>query len=405
MYIPEVFFNLLEPHRYKVYYGGRGGAKSWAFATTLISKGAEKKIRVLCAREIQQSIEDSVYRLLIDIIRQNNLEWFYRIKRNEIIGINGTEFFFTGLYRNQKKIKSYEGFDICWVEEAEAVSQESWDYLIPTIRKEGSEIWITFNPDQKTDPVAQMFIENERRGAFVKKVSYKDNPFLPDTLKEEMEYTRDTNYEKYLWVWEGGYRETIEGALWSRDMIIHKTIPTDTEFEKIVVSIDPSVTAKVTSDACGLIVAGRKSKKEYIVLNDSTAIMSPQTWANKAVALYHRYRADHIVYESNQGGDLIKTVIRNIDPTIRVLAVHARRGKKIRAEEIVYLYEDGQVVHAGYFKTLEHEMVTFTGEKTEQSPNALDAMVYALKDLSPYKNRQPHGVVVASMGTMMLKTS
>lgn len=212
--IPKIFKDLRRNERYKVYYGGRGGAKSWGFAATLLVMGAEKPIRVLCCREIQRSIQDSVYRLLTDMVSNDEtLSEFYEIKQAEIIGRNGTEFFFTGLYRNQKKIKSYEGVDVCWVEEAEAVSQESWDYLIPTIRKEGSEIWITFNPDQPTDPAAKMFLEDKRPGSLVVKTGYADNPFFPAPLREEMEYCKRVDYEKYLWVWEGEYRKVSDALI------------------------------------------------------------------------------------------------------------------------------------------------------------------------------------------------
>ena len=214
MKIPDIFQPLLDPYRYKVSYGGRGGSKSWSYAMILLMLAAKNTMRVLCCREIQRSIEDSVYRLLTDVIdRYEELAQFYQVKQNTIIGLNGSAFFFTGLYRNQKKIKSYEGVDVCWVEEAEAVSQESWDYLIPTIRKEGSEIWVTFNPDQSTDPVAHMFIESHRDGSLVLKTTYRDNPFFPTPLTEEMEYCKRTDYEKYLWIWEGNYRKVSDSLI------------------------------------------------------------------------------------------------------------------------------------------------------------------------------------------------
>ena len=215
MQIAEAFLPLFDDYRYKVYYGGRGGSKSWAFAMILLTLAAKNTMRVLCCREIQRSIEDSVYRLLTDLITNYGLDDFYQVKQNTITGLNGSAFFFTGLYRNQKKIKSYEGVDVCWVEEAEAVSQESWDYLIPTVRKEGSEIWVSFNPDKPDDPAAAMFVESKRDNALVRKVTYADNPFFPETLREEMEYCKRTDYEKYLWIWEGEYRRLSDSLIFS----------------------------------------------------------------------------------------------------------------------------------------------------------------------------------------------
>ena len=222
----------------------------------------------------------------------------------------------------------------------------------------------------------------------------------------ELDKKRDT--AKYIHIWEGELRQELEGALFNRDMIKHDPIPRDREYEKIIISIDPSVTAKATSDACGLIALGRVDDTHYDVLEDRTSIMTPKEWAEKAVSMYERWDANNILYESNQGGDLVKTVIKNINPNIMVIPIHARKGKRIRAEEILYLYEEGYVNHGSYFKTLEYEMVTFTGDKKDKSPNALDALVHGLKYLRPKVNK-PKGLVLANMsdfktqGTMTLR--
>ena len=144
---PEKLSCLFEKARYKVLWGGRGGAKSWGVARALLIQGAAKQLRILCARELQTSIRDSVHKLLSDQIAELGLTSFYQITQNSIKGANGTEFFFAGLRSNVTQIKSFEGVDICWVEEAQTVSRASWNVLVPTIRKEESEIWVTFNPD------------------------------------------------------------------------------------------------------------------------------------------------------------------------------------------------------------------------------------------------------------------
>ena len=137
--------------RYRVLYGGRGGAKSWGVARALLIKGAQAPLRILCAREFQTSIKDSVHKLLCDQIVDMGLAGFYEITEKSIKGKNGTEFFFVGLRNNVVNVKSIEGVDVCWVEEAQTVSRNSWNVLIPTIRKEQSEIWVTFNPELETD--------------------------------------------------------------------------------------------------------------------------------------------------------------------------------------------------------------------------------------------------------------
>ena len=158
---PEKLEFLFQPSRYKVLYGGRGSGKSWGVARALLVIGLQKSTRVLCAREFQNSISDSVHALLADQIKSLGLEDFYTVQNTSIFGKNGTEFLFAGLKHNITKIKSFEGVDVCWVEEAQTTSKSSWDVLIPTIRKENSEIWVTFNPELDTDETYKRFVDNQ----------------------------------------------------------------------------------------------------------------------------------------------------------------------------------------------------------------------------------------------------
>lgn len=198
--------------RYKVYYGGRGSGKSWAAAKTLLAKAFAEKLRILCAREVQKSISDSVHKLLKEQLEAMGLAGFYTVTSDAIRGANGSEFIFKGLKTNPQQIKSMEGVDICWVEEAQAVSAESWDVLIPTIRKPGSEIWVTFNPLDESDPTYQKFVVDPPDNAIVRKVNYDENPYFPDVLRQEMEWLKKRDYESYLHIWEGEVRK-ISNAL------------------------------------------------------------------------------------------------------------------------------------------------------------------------------------------------
>ncbi len=215
--IPEAFHDLLIPKRYKVFYGGRGGAKSHNFARTLLIMGMESKKRIVCLREIQNSIKDSVHRLLSDIIESHDLSFFYEVQKDSIKGKNGTEFAFKGLKNNVSGLKSLEGFDIAWVEEAENVSDRSWEVLIPTIRKKGSEIWVTFNPRFPDDPTYQRMVANSNDEDFlVKKVSWEDNPFFPETLKKEKDRLKNTDFVAYKHIWEGEFDERFDGTVYAR---------------------------------------------------------------------------------------------------------------------------------------------------------------------------------------------
>lgn len=203
--VPEVFSGLFSPCRYKVFYGGRDGAKSWSFADALITIAMQRKTRVLCARELQTSIGDSVHRLLKDRIEARGLSEFFTVTQTGIVcRLNGSEFLFKGLRFNAAEIKSLEGVDICWVEEAQRVSKESWELLIPTIRKEGSEIWISFNPKTPYDETWKRFVETPPPGALVVLVTYRDNPFHSQTMEAERLHARATlPPEDYLMIWEG----------------------------------------------------------------------------------------------------------------------------------------------------------------------------------------------------------
>jgi phage terminase large subunit len=216
--MPNKMRFLFEPHRYKILYGGRGGAKSWGVARWLLIEGASKPLRIFCGREIQKSIKNSVHKLLSDQIKALGLENFYTILQTEIRGKNGTEFIFDGLKHNIDNIKSLESADKAWIEEAQSVSKSSWDKLIPTIRKPGSEIIATFNPDLEDDETYQRFVAHPPTGSKVEKIGWQDNPWFPDVLKQEMEDLKVRSYDDYLHVWEGHCKATLEGAVYADEI-------------------------------------------------------------------------------------------------------------------------------------------------------------------------------------------
>lgn len=205
-------------YRTRVLWGGRGGAKSWGIARALLIKGAEKPLRILCARELQTSIRDSVHKLLSDQIDEMGLNGFYEIQTATIRGKNGTEFIFCGLRSNVSQVKSMEGIDLCFVEEAQTVTKTSWDILIPTIRKEGSEIWIAFNPDLETDETYQRFVAHPQPNSIVRKVNWDDNPWFPDVLYQEMQALKERDHNAWLNVWEGQCRSAVDGAIFAREL-------------------------------------------------------------------------------------------------------------------------------------------------------------------------------------------
>ena len=194
--------------------GGRGSAKSRSAAAALLLQAASEPHRVLCAREIQKSIKDSVKRLLDDEIARLGLGDFFESVENEIRGKNGSLFIFAGLRGNSASIKSMEGITRCWVEEAQTISRASLDDLIPTIRTPGSEIWFTYNPRFDTDPIDTMFKADELPpNTLLFHVNWQDNPWFPEVLRQEMDYDKRRDMDKYLHIWEGQYQTSSEARV------------------------------------------------------------------------------------------------------------------------------------------------------------------------------------------------
>ena len=226
--IPRIFAPLIrQKKRYKLYYGGRAGGKSYAFADSLLFLGRMKKLRIACMREIQDSIKDSVHKLLGDRIIFYNLT-DYKITETQIINtITGTSFIFKGLQEhNAGNIKSLEGIDIVWLEEAQKISKKSWEILDPTIRKPNSEIWISMNREDENDPVWKAVAANPDERTLVVRVNYTDNPFCPEEMKYLAEKCRKENPEDFEHIWLGA-----PVAAGSQRLIAYKNVHEATQTE------------------------------------------------------------------------------------------------------------------------------------------------------------------------------
>ena len=183
-------------------YGGRGSGKSHDVAEYCLFRAYQSKIKVLCTRELQNSIADSVYSLLKNKITDMKLDFFFTVYKDRIVGNNGSEFIFKGIHNNVSEIKSMENISIAWLEESQSLSRESIDVIVPTIRAPGSILIFTFNPYKDNDPI-YMEMKNATEDDLVIKANYSDNPWFPEELKLEMERDKKNDYQKYLWAWEG----------------------------------------------------------------------------------------------------------------------------------------------------------------------------------------------------------
>lgn len=355
--IADAFEPLFRPKRLKVFFGGRGGAKSWAFAQALEVMGAQRPIRVLCTRELQGSIRESVHKLLSDTTDRIGLDGFYDIEQQSIRGKNGTEFIFEGLKNNVRKIKSMEGVDVAWCEEAEAISEQSWDFLIPTIRKDGSEIWISFNPADEQDETYQRFVvpylsEIESNGyyeddnIYVRKVSYRDNPWFPEELRKEMEDCKKNNYRKYLHIWEGecnaDYEDSIIQPEWVDAAIdAHKKLGFKPQGVRVL-GFDPAdegSDAKAAVFRHGVVVKKLAQWKDGDV-GDAT---------EKAYEMAHELRCTDFVYDGIGIGTHVKVEMRKKDPASKIEILGFISGETPRDAQSKYI--DGRL-NRDVFKNL-----------------------------------------------------
>lgn len=243
--VPRKLKPLLYPKRYKGAYGGRGGAKSHFFAEQVILACLTRTVRIVCIREVQNTIKDSVKQLLIDKITKFGLHESFECLETEIRGPNNSFVVFKGMQAyNAMNIKSLEGFDICWVEEAQTLSQNSLDLLLPTIRKDDSEIWFSWNPQYKTDPVDKFFRKNPHPDAISVSVNWPDNPWFPHVLKRQMEHDFAIDEDKAEHIWNGGYgvaQGSILGKWVSRairETRIHPHVSYDPDGAPIIISSD-----------------------------------------------------------------------------------------------------------------------------------------------------------------------
>lgn len=210
---------LFEPRRYTVLKGGRGSAKSQSVARALLLMACQRPLRVLCCREIQRSIKDSVHRLLADVVAELGLSDCFEVMENQIRGANGSLFFYSGLSTQTiDSIKSMEGVDICWVEEAQTITERSWLLLIPTIRKPGSRFILTMNPQLESDPTSVRFLKSPPKNCQIVTMNYTDNPWFPQELEDERLHHQATFPETYGHVWEGEHLPAVEGAVYFGEM-------------------------------------------------------------------------------------------------------------------------------------------------------------------------------------------
>jgi phage terminase large subunit len=256
---PEVFEPLLQPARYKGAWGGRGSGKSHFFAELAIEESVSRKTDIVCVREVQKSLDQSVKKLLEIKIRDMGLGHRFEISKTQITSDLGGMIIFQGMQdHTAESIKSLEGYDRAWVEEAQSVSQRSLDLLRPTIRKEGSELWFSWNPNHATDPVdALLRGEHPPPDSQVVKANFRDNPWFPKVLQDEMEYDLKRDPEKFAWIWLGEYQRHSETRVFKNWRVEEFERPEGTVYRLGAdwgFAIDPSVLVRCSIEANRLYI-------------------------------------------------------------------------------------------------------------------------------------------------------
>lgn len=257
---PRAFLPLLRPARYKGTKGGRGSGKSHFFGELAVEEAVSGHVRFACLRETQTSIKDSVKQLVEDKIRKLGVEPLFKITETEIRGPNDSLFIFKGLQNHTAaSIKSLEGFNRAWIEEAQTISQRSLDIATPTFRTRGAEMWFSWNPNHASDPVDRMFSENAGDPDFVcVEANYRDNPWFWETaLAKDMERDRERDPEKYAHVWGGGYQTSSEARVFRNWRTEAFDTPSDAVFRFGAdwgFSVDPTVLVRCYLDGRTLYV-------------------------------------------------------------------------------------------------------------------------------------------------------
>lgn len=368
--IPDRIASVLgQIKRYKVLYGGRGSSKSWSIARYLLVRGMSGGLLVLCARELQISLADSVHKLLVDQINLLGLNDYYEVQKAQIIGREGTQaagtrFLFSGI-KNAKNLKSFEGVDICWVEEAQAVSKQSWEILIPTIRREGSEIWVTFNPELDDDDTYVRFVSHGDDDVAIAKVNYYDNPWFPAVLMAEAMKLKARNLSQYLHVWEGDCITSNEGAVYHLDwMRRYHQLPVPPARTMVVHSWDTAYKADQHNDpsCCTIwhVAGGNYYLSDCIVRRFEYPDLRKQ-----AFMLAERDRPDAILIEDKASG---QSLIQEFQQhgTYPVIAIEPEGDKETRARVTSAIVEAGRLhlpVQASWLGAYERELMLFPQPK------------------------------------------
>lgn len=370
----------------------------------------EKDRTILFLRQTLTSAYISIIPEFQEKIELLDLSGIFHITKTEIIcESTNSKILFRGIQsssgNNTANLKSINNVSVLVIDEAEEVTDEdAFDRIDLSVRQKGikNRVILIMNPSNTKHWIYDRFFKSVGvKGGFcgIKEnatyihTTYRDNiDNLDESFIEQVQKLKEKNIQKYLHVVEGEWSDgDSEQALWTTDNLNALRVEHAPELKRIIIAIDPAVTSKDTSDETGLIAAGEGFDGHMYVLEDCSGIYTPTKWCEKAVYMYNKWKADRIIGEANNGGDLIEAVLRNVDKTVPYKSVHATRDKMTRAEPIAALYEQGRAHHVGRLPYLEFEQTTWEAKKGDKSPNRIDAVVWAGTELGLTPEREIWG--------------
>lgn len=384
---------------YYLLYGGRAGSKSFTSSIYLANRLVNCKGNLVYCRQYMSNVKETIIPEFLEKISLLNIGHLLKVNKDNITCLtNGNKLWFKGLETAEgtaeASMKGIKSLSVVLVDEAQEVKEKAFDRLLGTIRDKNLnlKVILCLNPtDEKSWMFTRFFkgLDYDFSGIIGNKLyvysCYKDSlKYLSDTYLQEIENIRINDPLKYENQYLGKWEKNNAKSFLTKQLldIALKPVNYPNRFDQIVVAIDPAVSTNEKSDNTGIAVCG-KADNHYYVLHVEEDKWTPEQWASKAKELYDKWNANFIVYESNQGGNMVESTLRNVlGNFVRIKAVRATQGKLIRFDPILALYEQSLIHHMKRMTDLEYQLLTYSGSGKERSPNSVDAEVWAITSLN-----------------------
>jgi predicted phage terminase large subunit-like protein len=368
---------VLDTHRYAAFVGGIGSGKSYAGAAKALVQEIGRPSLGLVLAPTYPMLRDATWRTALEVWAPVIVEVVRHEMRMTLRG--GTDV----LFRSADDPERLRGPNAAWawIDEGSLCPSQTWPIVIGRLRQDGrvGRCWVTFTPKGAQNWTYPVFAAADAADVALYRASTHANPFLDPEFVTGLERQYTNRFARQELA--GEFLTDIPGAMWTRADLDGHRVTVAPDMARIVVAIDPAVTSGEQADETGIVVAGKGVDGHGYVLADLTCRLSPDGWARRAVNAYHEWQADRLIAETNNGGELVKQTIHTVDRHVAYRAVTATRGKRVRAEPIAALYEQGMVHHVGTLPALEDQMTAFVPDNYDGSPDRVDALVWALTDL------------------------